>query len=250
MPKPIALCIEDMNPDPGQPRYVACVAVAGGLPGLGLDRQGGILWRSSAAPACELWVSGDERLILLRPAGAAAVRVHRGGRSLAAPFAKPVVLLDQDQLELAGRHFKLHVHGRAPAIASPTPIAESEPQEKPKHALRTAAAALALGSLLVGGCIEVRASPPKMAAPPPQQDFDDRPPTPDAGAPSSRDAAAKPDAKARVAKDKAAKRGAKSPKGTAKKTPAAKQGATKKPESSSPPPIEVRDKPPLIKLND
>ena len=41
MPKPIALCIEDTNPDPEKPRYVACVAVAGGLPGLGLDRQGG-----------------------------------------------------------------------------------------------------------------------------------------------------------------------------------------------------------------
>ena len=49
---------------------------------------------------CELWVSADDRLILYRPEGADAVAVSRAGRSLDVPSGKPVVLIDQDQIDV------------------------------------------------------------------------------------------------------------------------------------------------------
>jgi len=174
MPKPIALCIEDLDAGSGASKYVRCVALPGREPGLGLDGRGAVLWRSEEPVACELWVSGDDRLILYRLEGAADVTLSRAGRSLDVPSGKPVVLIDQDQIDVGPRCLRLHVHGEAPAVAAPSPLV---PEKKsPGLLARVATAALALGSIVgCGSCedeqqtprepIEVRDSPPKVAPP-------------------------------------------------------------------------------------
>jgi hypothetical protein len=227
MPKPIAVCIEDTTPHPGQPRYVACVAVVGRQAGLGLDGRGGILWHARAGLAAELWVSGDQQLILYRPEGAGPMSVHRGGRSLVVPCAKPVVMLDQDEVQFDHRRLRLHVHGVTAEVSPPRPLPAARGDSRSEVAgsggLRAKAAALALGSLLAGACdkkIEVRDQPPLVPAP--------MPPPP--SEPSRPDAApAAPDA------------------GAAAK-PKAKKPASAKPKAAKPrrPPIEVRESPPFI----
>jgi hypothetical protein len=143
MPEPLAICIEDLDPRTPGDRYLRCVAVPGRRPGLRVDRAGRVLWKSDEAVACELWVSADDRLILYRPEGAAAVVCRREGRSLEVPAAKPVVLLDQDRIDVGSRHLRVHVHGRAPAIAPPSLL----PVRSGAGAGRVAAAAaLALGA--------------------------------------------------------------------------------------------------------
>jgi len=151
------------------------VAVPGRQPGLRLDTGGEVLWKSDEAVACELWVSADDRLILYRPEGAAAVTVSRAGRSLEVPSGKPVVLIHQDQIDVSARNLRVHVHGEAPAISAPSVLA---PQQGTLAGLaRAAAVAATIGAAAVaGGCgkddakarppIDVREDPPDMAPEP------------------------------------------------------------------------------------
>jgi hypothetical protein len=175
MPEPLAICIEDLEPRSGALRYLRCVAVVGRQPGLRFDAAGAVLWRSDAGVAAELWVSGDDQLILLRPDGAPPSTVRRAGRAVVAPVGKPVVLRDQDELEVGGRHLRVHVHGPAPEVAAPSPLPEATaaataPEGGP-GVLARAAAALALGAALgAGGCVEVRNNPPDMAPTPRPRD--------------------------------------------------------------------------------
>lgn len=154
MPEPIAICIEDLGAVADTPRYISCTALAGGEPGLGLDTQGELRWlEPDVELACQLWVSADDRLILLRPHGAVAVGVSRGGRSLEVPEEKPVVLLDGDQLDLAGRRLRVHVHGPGHGVYAPEPLQPEEPSRLGSVATTAAAAALALSTALgAGGC--------------------------------------------------------------------------------------------------
>jgi hypothetical protein len=138
-----------------------------------------VLWKTGDDIACELWVSGDDRLILFRPTGAAPVRVERRKRSLDVPCDKPVVLLDQDVVQVGDRVLRVHVHGAATTVRAPSPL----PVRKPSTASRVAAV-VALGAA-VAGCnknqIEVRDMPPAVPA-----DLDGAPPDPpgeDAGTP-------------------------------------------------------------------
>ena len=179
MPKPKAICIEDLSAADDASRYLRCVALAGRQPGLQVDRQGDLLWRSDEELACELWVSADERLICYRPDGAAPLTVQRSGRSLEVPETKPVVLLDQDQLEVGGRGLRIHIHGEAVGIHPPSPLPVQAPPRPSSlggvaQSAAATAAALALGlSLGAAGCksgpkeIEVRAEPPSMPEPEP-----------------------------------------------------------------------------------
>jgi hypothetical protein len=169
MPEPIALCLEDLDNPRHAGRYMTCVAVRGGEPGLGIDLDGKIAWRVRDAYACELWVSGDDQLILLRPAGAPVVHVSRAGRGLEAPFEKPVVLLDQDCVETAGRRFRVHVHGTTPDVVAPAPFTQS-------HTVGKLAATIAMGVAAIschkGGensskPVEVREQPPAAPMMPP-----------------------------------------------------------------------------------
>jgi len=179
MPEPIALCLEDLDGPRGSGRYMTCVAVRGGDPGLGIDLRGKVVWRTEAGLACELWVSADEQLILLRPPTAPTVRVSRAGRGLDVPFDKPVVLLDQDCVETAGRRFRVHVHGATAEVVAPAPFVE-------RHAVGKIAATIAIGVAAIG-ChksdpnakpVEVREMPP---APPPMPMPDAAPEGTDAG---------------------------------------------------------------------
>lgn len=163
MPTPIALCLEDLAASTNRPRFTRCTALAGGGLGLQLDHQGDICWQQPAAGVCELWVSADERLMLFRPAGAPPVGVHRAGRSLDAPVGKPVVLLNQDELSVGPRRFRLHVHGQAPVVQAPEALAPTAF----RAVIGRAAAAMAMGAAVAAQGIEVLANPPKVAAPPP-----------------------------------------------------------------------------------
>jgi hypothetical protein len=185
MPTPLAICLEDLAPRSPAERYLRCVALVGRRPGLRLDGTGTALWKSDDGAACELWVSADDRLIAYRRGDGAAATLRRGGRSLALPPGKPVVVLDQDELEVGGGRLRVHVHART--------AAEREPSWMPAPAVqrtaplpRAAAAALALGAALgAAGCpteprepagptnsdagtepIEVRDHPPEMAPEP------------------------------------------------------------------------------------
>lgn len=164
MSEPIAVCIESVNATDPADRFLRCVAVPGGTPGLALAGDGVVLWEASQPSGCELCVSVDGRLLLWRPAGAEPVLVCRAGRSLEVPFEKPVMLLDQDEVEIASRRMRLHVHGRAPAVHPPAAL-----RARAKSTAATLAAAMALGGA-AAGCdqlglgqsdeIEVRDQPP------------------------------------------------------------------------------------------
>jgi hypothetical protein len=149
MSEPLAICIEDLEPSSPAVRYLRCVAVPGRRPGLRIDRAGAVLWRSDDDVACELCVSGDDKLILYRPEGAAPVVVRREGRWLDVPAGKPVVLLDRDRVEVGPRRLRVHVHGTARTVAAPSflPVPES------RGFGRSVAAAVALGAALgAAGC--------------------------------------------------------------------------------------------------
>ncbi len=153
MPKPIAICIEDMDAQ-AKNKYLRCVALPGRQPGLRLDEAGGVLWQSDDGVSCELWVSADDRLILYRPDGAAPVTLRRAGRSLDAPCGKPVVLIDQDQVEVGSRRLRVHVHGQAPSVAAPSPLPV---RQRPLDRLaRTVATAAVIGAVAAtGACTDV-----------------------------------------------------------------------------------------------
>jgi hypothetical protein len=173
MVRPLAICLEDPAAPAEGERYLRCVAVPGRQAGLRVDAAGRVLWRDDAGTACELWVSGDEKLILYRPDGGGRVVVRRAGRELDVPCGKPVVLLDQDRFEVGGRTLRVHVHGPASAVAEPSYL----PPRAPGRGLSRAATAIALGAALgAAGCkpgkkpqaevspeVEVRTQPPDMA---------------------------------------------------------------------------------------
>lgn len=161
MPKPLAICIEDLDAPATPSQYTRCVALPGRQPGLRLDEAGRVLWRKDEAVACELWVSADDRLILYRPEDAPAVVVHRAGRSLDAPSSKPVVLLDQDQVDVGARRLRIHVHGEAPAVTAPAPLLPApSPASRARGRLTPGAASAAVVGALALACIEVRLTPP------------------------------------------------------------------------------------------
>jgi len=123
MPRPLSLCIEDLKASDGdEARLIRCTAMPGGQPGLGLGADGNIRWLTKALVACELWVSSDDRLIALRPEGAPAVSIGRAGRWIDAPEGRPVVLLDQDQIRLGVRVFRVHIHGETDSVQEPAPL--------------------------------------------------------------------------------------------------------------------------------
>ncbi len=157
MPAPIAICLEDLDATSEGRRYLQCTAVAGGTPGLVLDEGGQAKW--CAAGGVELWVSADDCLILFRAEDAVPVTVHRVGRSLEVPAERPVVLLDQDSIDVADRRLRIHVHGIAPAVAPPTWLPPAEPASPTLN--RAAAAAMAVGVAVAGaGCEDQQSDQP------------------------------------------------------------------------------------------
>lgn len=156
LPDPLAICLEDLDAAADDKRYLRCVALPGGEPGLALDSRGTVRWMPDGPEACsyELWVSADGRLALFRNPHTPPVVVWRAGRSLEAPAQKPVMLVNQDLLEVDGRRLRVHLHGVAEQV--------HEPRWLTARALarmaRAAAVALTLGTA-VGGAGEARGTP-------------------------------------------------------------------------------------------
>jgi hypothetical protein len=147
MSTPKELCLEELDLTQDDERYIRCVALPGGEPGLALDREGAVRWMPDGPAAYGIWVSADDRLVLLRGEGAGPIVVERAGRSLEAPAERPVILLDQDLLRINGRRLRVHVHGEADIV--------HEPERLTRSALtrmaRAAATAMALGAALGAG---------------------------------------------------------------------------------------------------
>lgn len=176
MPKPLAICIEDLDAKSGREKYVRCVALVGRRPGLRLDGAGQVVWRNDDGTFCELWVSADGRLALYRQEGMGRVTLHRAGRRLDVPDAKPVIVIDQDRIDVGSRRLRVHLHGEAPAVVAPSPLPSSPRRlERLAQAVTTAAVIGAVAT--AGGCvdvdlwatptIEVIENPPEVAMPTP-----------------------------------------------------------------------------------
>lgn len=173
MPRPMAICLEDLDAPHDDERYLRCVACPGGEPGLGLDGEGIVRWMPDGPAAYELWVSADGRLALERSHQAPAITVRRGGRSVRAPAGSPVILLDQDLLEVSGRRLCVHVHGEAEELHEPTWLSG----RSLARMARAAAVALALGTA-VGAAGPVSGSPAEAGVQPDPIDVRRRPPKP------------------------------------------------------------------------
>ena len=139
--EPIELCLEELDDASDAEPYLRCVAVAGGSPGLCFSPAGDVLWRLNESALAEIWVPRDGRLMLFRKSPQGQVSLTRVERHLELPLGKPVIVLGGDEISVAGRRFRVHVHGTT---------AEVKPPERLK--LRRArnlavAAALAFGAL-------------------------------------------------------------------------------------------------------
>jgi hypothetical protein len=67
------------------------------------------------------------------------------------PNGKPVVILDQDQLDVNSRCLRVHMHGEAPAVSAPMAL-PGRPRPRRRLARAVLAAAI-LGTVAVsGGC--------------------------------------------------------------------------------------------------
>lgn len=117
--KPIALCLERVASSSAD-RYVRCTAQIGRALGLALGMDGRILWCEQAGIGCELWVSADQRLMAYCLPDTPPTVLYRAGRNFELPKQKPVVLRHQDELELAGTRFRVHVHGIVDRVHAPT----------------------------------------------------------------------------------------------------------------------------------
>ena len=175
MNEPLSICIEDVDTDDPNERYLRCVAVLGREPGLRISDGGEVLWQRDEGAACELWTSADGRLALYRLEQGGRVVVSRAGRSLEAPASKPVMLLHGDELEVGGRRLRVHVHGRTAQALAPEPVV----MERNRRAYRAAATAVIVGATLVSGMaaaqqgsqpLEVREHPPAPPRPDPVPD--------------------------------------------------------------------------------
>jgi hypothetical protein len=177
MAHPICVCIEDLDATGQAERFLRCVALPGIEAGLSISTAGATLWKRHERGALEIWVSADDRLMLFRPPRGVPTTLRRAGRALEVPVEKPVVLLDQDQLETGGRRLRLHLHGEATSVHAPTPFRPERGPGPGGVGRVVAAASIAIGAA-VGAVpgravadgaepppIEVRESPPKMAPP-------------------------------------------------------------------------------------
>jgi len=166
MPEPIALCIEYLDAREREDRYMRCVALPGYDVALGLDERGETVWRDPDRIACELWVSADDQLIIVRREGGPETVVYRAGRSLSLPADKPVVLIDCDRVDVGARRLRVHVHGVAGAVHEPAPL-----EERTTRPLAAIAAAVAISASAVGckpssGVHETPSAEPVPVAPP------------------------------------------------------------------------------------
>ena len=142
-PKPLLLCLERLA-DGSLERFVRCTAKPGRERGLAIGLDGSILWCDSGPVGCEIWVAKDQRLVAFCPEEAPPTVLTRAGRALELPRGKPVIVRNQDELQLAGARFRVHIHGLATEIHAPQTL-----RALPRFAA-AAAVAMAMGSSAAG----------------------------------------------------------------------------------------------------
>lgn len=155
MHDPVAICLERVNPMPGENRFVQCTVITGAETGLGLDEHGNATWRDMASTVAEFFISADERVMFLKTEKCTGEAiVSREGRSLNAPVNKPVVIIHGDTIKIADRILKIHLHGNTEYIHAPQEL-YPEVEEKPMpRTLKAAslAAAIAATAVISTGC--------------------------------------------------------------------------------------------------
>lgn len=248
MSRILAICLENQNAASAEERFLKCTALTGRKDALIIDRDGLVHWKSEKKDGFELWVSADDRLILYLPEGVEMeIQVSRSGRSVTVPNAKPVVLIDGDEISMSQFRIRVHVHGFVDDEYSPSWYTEPQVSSSGSRVARAAATAAIAFTTMVGiSCstndnktekpvvdntgkpkIEVRNRPPDVSPPmnvemkpeqKPPVEIRDKPPE----APAIRDEAVKPGKKI-------------------EKKPEEMKPAEMKP---APPMIEIRDKPP------
>jgi hypothetical protein len=140
-PEPIELCLEELDDASDADPYLRCVAVAGGSPGLCFSPAGEVLWRLNETALAEIWVSLDGRLMFFRKSPQGQVSLTRVERHLELPLGKPVIVLGGDEISVAAKRFRVHVHGTTVEVRPPERL-------KLRRARNLAvAAAMALGAL-------------------------------------------------------------------------------------------------------
>jgi hypothetical protein len=120
----IGVCLEDLKARPRAPRYLACVALEHGQPGLGLDESGALVWRDAERTALELFALRDGRLALAVLTESENVQIERAGKTFTIPqamkgIAGEVAVLDGDLLTFGVSRFRVHVHGPVPQAFAP-----------------------------------------------------------------------------------------------------------------------------------
>jgi hypothetical protein len=89
----------------------------------------------------EIWVSLDGRLMFFRKSPQGQVSLTRVERHLELPLGKPVIVLGGDEISVAAKRFRVHVHGTTVEVRPPERL-------KLRRARNLAvAAAMALGAL-------------------------------------------------------------------------------------------------------
>lgn len=120
----IGVCFENLKPRPRGPRYLSCVALERGLPGLGLDESGEVVWRDSDRTALEFFALRDGRLALRVLTESETVQIERAGKVFTIPqamkgIAGEVAVLDGDVLLFGIGRYRIHVHGQVSQAAAP-----------------------------------------------------------------------------------------------------------------------------------
>lgn len=85
-----------MSGNPNEDRFVGCVAIEPGSPGLGFALTGELRWQSSEPRAAVLKVDASDHLSIEALGGTASVYVFRAGRALALAPGTSYSVLDQD----------------------------------------------------------------------------------------------------------------------------------------------------------
>lgn len=120
----IAVCFENLKTGPREPRYLSCVALEHGQPGLGLDESGAVVWKDPDRIALEFFALKDGRLALSVLTESETAQVERAGKTFTIPqamkgIAGEVIILDGDLLLFGVTRLRVHVLGPAPQAHAP-----------------------------------------------------------------------------------------------------------------------------------
>lgn len=137
----ISVCFENLKAGPRGSRFLACVALEHGQPGLGLDESGAVVWQNPEQMALEFFALRDGRLAISVLTDSETVQVERAGKTFTIPqamkgIAGEVVILDGDLLLFGVGRFRVHVRGPVPKAHAPS----AEESARPAAPIRPAPA--------------------------------------------------------------------------------------------------------------